>query len=93
MLHRNPPRLTRRFINHNRSGDDNPNEFVQLANGFGVDRRGVGDGGGGPEQARHQIGGFGERVFAPVVLEVGDGQLVYAARSRKALRGPILPKA
>ena len=86
MPHRNPARLARSNIHHSRSGDDNPNEFVQLADGIGVDRRGVGDGGGGPEQARHQVGGFSERIFAPVVLEVGDGQVVVRTRRGRGKR-------
>ena len=76
MPHLNPARSARIGIDHSRPGDDNALQFVQLADCLGIDRTCMGNRDGGPEQTRHLVSGFGEREFAPVVVEVWDGQVV-----------------
>src|SRR5512143_4120108 len=80
MPHRNPARRARSGIDHGGAGDDDAGELVQLAEGLAVNRGGVGDGDGGPEQARHQVGRSRRGVFAPVVVEAGNRQVVAAQR-------------
>src|SRR3569832_1642818 len=59
-----------------RSGDDNTGELVQLSDRLRIDRTRMGNRRRRQEESRHDVGRFGVRVFAPVVLEARDRQVV-----------------
>src|SRR5574340_1232352 len=76
MLHQNSACRAHIGIDNGRPGDDDAGELVQLPDRVSIDGTRMGDRGRRPEQPRHQVGRFGVRVFAPVVLEAWDRQFV-----------------